>query len=91
MVQEAITKTTYYAKQITAPNNGVQNPETITINIPANQEGYTELSITNPTQSLLPVTGGAGTLIFVICGLFIIGGALVYYKFNKSLKKNAEV
>ena len=82
---------TYYAKQTTSPSGATINNETFTVNVPETQEGYVELTVTNSNSSTLPVTGGTGTLMFFILGLFVIGGAFVYYKFNNALKKNAEV
>lgn len=82
---------TYYAKQTTSPSGATINNETFTVNVPETQEGYVELTVTNSNSSTLPVTGGTGTLMFFILGLFVIGGAVVYYKFNNALKKNAEV
>ncbi len=82
---------TYYVKQTSAPNGKSINNETFTVNIPDSQEGYVELTVTNSGTNVLPVTGGAGTIMFIIIGLFIIGGAIVYYRFNKAVKKNAEV
>ena len=82
---------TYYAKQTSSPNGASINNETFTVDIPESQQGYVELTVTNNSTSTLPVTGGAGTAMFLILGLFVIGGAIVYYKYSNALKKNAEV
>lgn len=82
---------TYYVKQTSSPSGASINNETFTVNIPDSQEGYVELTVTNSGTNVLPITGGSGTIMFIIIGLFIIGGAIVYYRFNKAVKKNAEV
>lgn len=82
---------TYYVKQTTSPSGASINNEVFTVNIPESQEGYVELTVTNSDTRALPVTGGAGTAVFLILGLFVIGGAIVYYRFRKLQKINASV
>ena len=79
----------YYVKQTSSPSGASLNNEVYTVNIPESQEGYVELTVTN-NASLLPVTGGTGTLIFGIVGLLVIIGAIAYYKINKKKKINSE-
>ena len=72
--------------------NKLDNPTTITIEATSNNNG-TDVTVTGDTVtvennkgSLLPETGGMGTVLFTVVG---VGGILaVLYSFMKSNKKN---
>ncbi len=96
---------TYYIKETSAPTGYQLLTDPITVTIGPNQasgnqlqdtnnDGYYELDIANAAVGLLPVTGGAGTIILTIIGLAIIVGAFYFFfiyrrkKEESSTKKN---
>lgn len=80
---------TYYVKQVTAPNgSSTLNTETFTVNVDESQEGYVTLDVTNSGVGLLPVTGGAGTIAFIVVGLLVVIAAFAYYVVRNKKKIN---
>lgn len=50
----------------------------------------TAVSIQNPKQPKLPITGGMGTILFTVAGLVLIGGAAFFFiRSRKSSKEEA--
>ncbi len=78
-----LEKGTYYIKQTTAPSGYSLSDETYTVSVSPNDYSYTELIVKNVKPGQLPITGGTGTILFTFLGLFVIGGAFVYYQFKK--------
>ena len=85
---------TYTLVETKAPDgyNKLDNPTTITIQATSNNNGTdvtvsgNEVTVKNNKGSLLPETGGMGTVLFTVVG---VGGILaVGYSFMKSNKKN---
>lgn len=81
----------YYLKQIKAPTgyklfegtikllakNSSTNPDNS--NIALGQDNYYEVAIVNEKNAILPFTGGVGTVIYTVIGLFIVGLAFIIY------------
>ena len=85
---------TYTLVETKAPDgyNKLDNPTTITIQATSNNNGTdvtvsgNEVTVKNNKGSLLPESGGMGTVLFTVVG---VGGILaVGYSFMKSNKKN---
>ncbi|MBS4884221.1 MAG: SpaH/EbpB family LPXTG-anchored major pilin [Amedibacillus dolichus] len=94
IIIDGLDAETYTLVETKAPDgyNKLDNPTTITIEATSNNNG-TDVTVTGDTVivennkgSLLPETGGMGTVLFTVVG---VGGILaVLYSFMKSNKKN---
>ena len=87
----------YYLKQTKAPNghnlfttpikllaiNSETTPDST--NIGVSQNNYYEVPIVNEKSGLLPFTGGSGTVLYTIIGLFIVILSFIIYM---EIKKN---
>lgn len=77
---EKLRKGTYYLEEYTAPKDYV---------LPKGDEGITkietdhEIKIPNVKRGSLPITGGIGTIIFIVAGVAIAGIALMIFKKTK--------
>lgn len=97
----------YYLKETKAPNGYNLNPDAVKITITANantdstdiasvslkQDGTdaTEISIQNNSGTLLPLTGGIGTVMFyVVGGVLVVGVVIILItRMRVSRKKNS--
>lgn len=97
----------YYLKETKAPNGYNLNPDAVKITITANantdstdiasvslkQDGAdtTEISIQNNSGTLLPLTGGIGTVMFyVVGGILVVGVVIILItRMRVSRKKNS--
>lgn len=89
----------YYLKQVKAPTghrlfegtikllakNSSTNPDNS--NIALGQDDYYEVTIVNEKNAMLPFTGGVGTVIYTVIGLFIVGLSFIIYIEVKKDKK----
>ena len=81
--------TTYYLVETETVTgyNLLREPEEVTIAY--SDTNYTkELTVKNYKGSFLPSTGGIGTVIFYVCGVALMGGAIYFVIANK--KKSEE-
>ena len=78
---------TYYIKETTAPAGYKIDNTAIPVTIDTTTD-YTQVDATDDAQSLLPVTGGIGTYIFIALGALIVIGTLIIVIKNK--KKNGQ-
>ena len=81
----------YCVKQVKAPNGYNLNNTDYIIGPDADystvdQNGNYAITITNQRMSALPFTGGVGTIIYIVVGLVIIIGAIIFIIMYK--KKN---
>ncbi len=83
----------YTLKQITAPAGyTIAAPVTFTLSISDSdnydtETGYYSITVANTEAGLLPATGGLGTILYTLIGLFIItfsATAVVYYRKKKN-------
>ena len=74
----------YYLKEIKNSLDYKANMNIITVNIDTDKD-YTDVNIISKRAGLLPSTGGIGTYIFIIFGMFLIIFAILlfYYKIKK--------
>lgn len=86
----------YYLKETRAPAGYKLLDVAKAINVSPTEgtagsiEGYFQIEITNDEMGLLPVTGGIGTLVYILMGLTVVAIAIVafviYRKKNKLAK-----
>jgi len=91
-----LTEGTYLLYEFTAPPGftRITSPMVIQINdTTANDDDVVVVTVTNSSDFELPVTGGAGTLIFTAVGLSLIGGSIlliiVLFKNRKKEEENS--
>jgi len=88
-----LTAGTYLLVEDTPPAgyNRFTSPITLVINTTtANSSYIVEATITNSSGFELPLTGGAGTLIFTIAGLALIGGSIFFIFFYTRRRRREE-
>jgi len=90
-----LTQGTYLLVEVQAPTgyNPFTNPITLEVGpTTANDEFIVVATITNSSDFELPLTGGAGTLLFTIIGLSLIGGSVLFViMYARSRKKQEEL
>lgn len=90
IVINGLDAATYIVKEIKAPAgyNKLKQPEehTITFNSDKNQAENVELTVVNKPGTLLPETGGMGTVVFTVVG--VVGILAVAYSFMPKKSKN---
>ena len=84
---KGLSSGTYYLKETTAPAGYKIDNTAIPVTIDETTD-YTEIDATDDAQTLLPVTGGVGTYIFIALGALIVIGTLLIVIKNK--KKNGQ-
>lgn len=70
-----------------APYGYVKSDKPITIILPDNTSGETNIANVKFANSVIPQTGGTGTMIFTIVGVVIIGAACVFFITSQKKKK----
>ena len=84
---------TYYLKETKAPVGYKINNDVITVVLDEALR-YTEITALDDEMGFLPSTGGIGTYVFIVLGLFIVlGSSLLLYRYlnkNKNVDKNGK-
>ena len=76
----------YYIKEVAAPGGYVFDSTPYPLEVTGDSE-YAILQFENEATGLLPITGGKGTITFIVGGLLVIIGAIFYFvKSNKKKK-----
>ncbi|MCF0147301.1 MAG: isopeptide-forming domain-containing fimbrial protein [Clostridium sp.] len=81
----------YTLTETAAPNGYVKSDKPITIILPDNVSGETKIANVKFANSVIPHTGGTGTMMFTIVGVVIIGVACVFFATLQKRKKRTNL
>lgn len=75
---KGIKEGTYYLKEVTAPTGYKISSDIVPVNVTHSDSEYISIDAMDTAMGLLPSTGGFGTYIFIIVGMLVIVGSIVW-------------
>lgn len=83
---EGLAAGVYTLTETKAPEGYIKSDAPITITLPDDADNVTKIAAVTFANSLIPHTGGAGTLAFTIVGLAFVGAAVVFFVVSRRKK-----